>query len=253
MAECRRNLVECSQLIKCKTPSKLAPIDAHVCSAYHKFLSSLLRNHQQKLVTRCDKFFHLGESHCLSFAHHNLDISGKTFSIIPKLTLGAKAYHFASRQKNPYKSITEAHINSLPDCSNLLISYGEIDCRAHEGILKAQSTLKKPLEEIVVETVDGYVEWVLRKNIYKKHQLNFINVPAPTFKHHLSKQTNRNVSEVIWYFNNSLANKLDASKLKLIDVYQHTVDNSGFSNGVYHCDDTHLDSRIIPKINQIFS
>ena len=107
--------------------------------------------------------------------------------------------------------------------------------------------------EIVVETVDGYVEWVLRKNIDKKHKLNFINVPAPTYNHHLSKQTNRDVSDVILYFNNSLADKLDASNLKLVDVYQHTVDNSGFSNGLYHCDDTHLDSRIIPKINQMLS
>ena len=253
LAECRRNLSEYSQLKKCKIPPKLDPIDAHVCSAYHKFLSSLLRNKRQKLVTTYDKLFHLGESHCLSFAHHNIDISGKTFSIIPKLTLGAKAYHFASGKNNPYKSITEAHINSLPDCSNLIISFGEIDCRAHEGILKAQSTSKKPLKEIVVETVDGYVEWVLRKNIYKKHKLNFINVPAPTYKPHLSKQINRNVSDVIRHFNNSLADKLDTSNLKLVDVYQYTVDNSGFSNGLYHCDDTHLDSRIMPKINQILS
>ena len=63
-----------------------------------------------------------------------------------------------------------------------------------------------------------------------------------------TQQTNNKVSKIIEIFNAVLSKKTSNTKTNIVDVYSHTIGEKGFSNGLYHCDNKHLDSRIIPLI-----
>ena len=107
-----------------------------------------------------NKVYHLGESHCLSYAHRNITIGGSNFSIAPRITFGAKAFHFSRTKQDSFKAITKAHFVSLPKSSKVFLSYGEIDCRPNEGFISAATKLDKPLEELIDQTSRGLCSMV---------------------------------------------------------------------------------------------
>ena len=194
------------------------------------------------------KIYHVGESHCLSYAHSEFCIAGKRHVIIPKIIFGAKSYHFSTSSENPYKAITKSHLKNIPRGSKVFISFGEIDCRANEGIIKYIYKTGKSINEIINDTVNGYIEWFLKHNIVGRHKFYFFNIPAPMYDSKFTQQTNNKVSKIIEIFNAVLFKKTSNTKTNIVDVYSHTIGEKGFSNGLYHCDNKHLDSRIIPLI-----
>ena len=127
------------------------------------------------------KVYHLGESHSLSYAHRNIKIDGLNFKIVPRMTFGGKAFHFSSTKHDSFKAITKAHFLSLPQRSKVFLSYGEIDCRPNEGFISAARKLEKPIEQLITETVMGYVQWFLEQNDGQSNHLYFINIPAPVY------------------------------------------------------------------------
>ena len=70
--------------------------------------------------------FHFGDSHCLSYAYHSLKLDGITHTIVPKLIIGAKAFHFSNQNNNRYKTLLEINFQSIPKNSKVLLSFGEI-------------------------------------------------------------------------------------------------------------------------------
>ena len=76
---------------------RLKPKDKVFCSAYNSFIGKLLDANWDEEPASENKVYHLGESHCLSYAHRNITIGGSNFRITPRITFGAKAFHF-SRQ-----------------------------------------------------------------------------------------------------------------------------------------------------------
>lgn len=111
--------------------------DQHFCNAYSIFLSSLINEPRDIAIKDAPSIFHIGESHCLSFAHRDVSIDGCVHRIQPKLCLGIKAFHLAQSEKNKYKSLFNHHFISIPPQSNVFVSIGEIDCRPDEGIIEA--------------------------------------------------------------------------------------------------------------------
>ena len=65
-------------------------------------LSPHLKTDEQNIDL--DKIPHIGESHCLSFAHHNINIMNKQRTIQPVLVKGCKAWHLANDFNNLWKS-----------------------------------------------------------------------------------------------------------------------------------------------------
>ena len=176
------------------------------------------------------------------------------YYILPKITFGAKAYHFSNRLENRFKAITRFNLERIPRGTPVLISFGEIDCRVNEGIITASEKTGRKVSEIVDETVGGYVSWFLNENIANQHSQYFFNVPAPAYIPELSEGFNNKMAEVVSLFNAALSKKLQNLDEMMIDVYEHTRNDKGYSNGQYHCDGVHLDARIIPNIqNQINS
>ncbi|GJM13729.1 MAG: hypothetical protein DHS20C12_21320 [Pseudohongiella sp.] len=220
------------------------------CNAYTNFIDELIvRN--TFLQNPGNKFiYHIGESHCLSYAHLGLTKEEVPYTVAPRITFGAKAHHFALQEENIYKAITRINLRAMPNRSQVFISIGEIDCRITEGIILASTKNGNKIEEIVSNTVKGFVSWFLAENIDKQHDYFFLSVPAPTYLEEHSLEDNAEAARVVSLFNSTLRRELSNSRCGLIDVYELTKSEEGFSNGVYHCDKRHLDGRILNSIQK---
>ena len=241
----------CSKSLIAKLTSK----DKVFCSAYNHFLKELIKRPlvNEPTLSKKQTVFHLGESHCLSYAHRKIKIHGMDYTVEPRITFGGKAYHFSEEKENSFKAITKANFYSLPAVSKVFLSFGEIDCRQNEGFIYAAAKIKKPIEELVSDTVRGYVDWFLKINSSRNHILFFLNVPAPVYNEEYSVVVNKEVMNTIKLFNNLLNKAVLKYDLNIIDVHKFTVGNNGFSNGFFHIDNRHLSSDAIPQIEQQLS
>jgi hypothetical protein len=232
---------------------RLKPKDKVFCSAYNHFIGKLLDANWDEEPASENKVYHLGESHCLSYAHRNIAIDGSNFKIAPRITFGAKAFHFCRTTHDKFKAITKAHFVSLPQRSKIFLSYGEIDCRPNEGFISAARKLDKPIEELIDQTTEGYVQWFLEQNADQRHHLYFINVPAPVYDDKLTTDLNSEVASTVALFNAALKKHSLQHGFDTVDVFKFTAGKEGFSNGLFHIDNYHLGVKAIPEIERQLS
>ena len=232
--------------------TELKAKDRVFCSAYTSLLEKLIQTPFENGASFADDqtVFHVGESHCLSYAHRFIKIHGTDYTVVPKITFGGKAYHFSTQKENSYKAITGSNFDSLPDNSIVFISFGEIDCRPDEGFISAAKKHKKPIEDLVSDTVRGYVDWFVEQNQNKNHSLFFFNVPAPIYKKKYSTEVNGKVTSTIRLFNSLLHKTVLDHEFNIIDVNKFTAGKDGYSNGLFHIDGFHLSSEAIPLIEK---
>jgi len=214
--------------------------DEHFCNAYSIFLLSLISEPRKTVSKDLPQMFHIGESHSLSFANREIVINETAHRIHPKLCLGIKAFHLAQSKNNKYKSLFHHHFLSIPKQSNVFISIGEIDCRPDEGFITASKKTGNSIQQLVNKTVAGYLKHLEKLNCSKEHQIWLLNVPAPVEKAKFTKEQNQASADVVEMFNEALFDHTQKSTLKVVDVYSKTRGANGISNGIYHCDDTHL-------------
>jgi hypothetical protein len=237
------------------TPSAIAKLESKdqlFCSAYNHFLQKLIETPLVNKLSSVDvpTVFHLGESHCLSYGHKKIKIHGIDHTVAPRITFGGKAYHFSTGKENAFKAITKSNFASLPDNSKVFLSFGEIDCRQEEGFIPAASKLNMTIEDLVFETVKGYVGWFAEQNQNKNHSLFFLNVPAPIYNEKYSTKVNGKVTSTIKLFNSLLHKTVSDYSFNIIDVYKFTAGRDRFSNGLFHIDNRHISSDAIPEIEK---
>ena len=234
---------------------ELIPQDRVFCEAYSQLIAGLSGANQDEVLASDikDEVYHLGESHCLSYAHQNIMIGGYNFRVAPRITFGAKAFHFSRNRRDSFKAITRANFLSLPKSSRVFLSFGEIDCRPNEGFISAARKTKKSIEQLITETVFGYVQWFLEQNQDQNHQLYFLNVPAPAYDKNLTLDLNSEVARTVALFNAALKKHTLQHHLFIVDVFQLTVSKNGFSNERFHLDNRHLGAKAIPEIEQQFT
>ena len=232
---------------------RLKPKDKVFCSAYSSFIGKLLASNWDEEHASENKIYHLGESHCLSYAHRNIIIGGSNFRIVPRITFGAKAFHFSREKHDVFKAITKAHFSSLPKNSKVFLSFGEIDCRPNEGFISAATKLKNLLEEVIEQTTQGYVKWFSDQNAYQRHRLYFLGVPAPVYNNKHSADLNSEVARTVALFNAALKKYSLQHGFDMVDVFKFTASSEGFSNGLFHIDNYHLGSKAITEIEQQLS
>ena len=121
------------------TPEQLAKLkqkDQVFCSAYYEFLYRLIEAPlmMKPTITSHQTIFHVGDSHCLSYANKAIKFQGLHHKVIPRITFGGKAYHLSREKEDIFKAITKANLDSLPDMSKVFVSFGEIDCRPNEEL-----------------------------------------------------------------------------------------------------------------------
>ena len=234
--------------------SDLTLPDHKFCVAYYTFINELLGLKKMKYNPKSETIFHIGESHCLSFAYEQVKIGKNFYTVKPLITFGAKAFHFATKRNNKFKAITKLNFESIPKGSKVFLSFGEIDCRVDEGFIVASQKKDRKLKKIISNTVEGYIGWFLKLNEFTQHSLFFFNIPAPVFDINYSDQQNKYLSKIIREYNFQLKKLLSKYKLNLIDVFKKTNDSEGFSKGSYHIDNRHLSPIFLSEIqNQIIS
>ena len=244
-----QNFRACDQ----KLVANLHPKDKVFCSAYCGFLSALLTESLAEKRPDLDTgnlIYHIGESHCLSYAHRFINMNRKTFRIVPSITFGAKAHHFSKKSDDAYKAITMMTLASIPKGSEVFISFGEIDCRPNEGFISAATKLDQPLEDLIASTVEGYLQWFVQQNRTLRHRMYFLNVPAPIYNQRYSSTTNADVARVVSLFNSQVKKQVAHYELRTIDIFRFTLGQDGFSNGQFHIDQHHLGAKAIPEIER---
>tara|TARA_Y100001933_G_scaffold69010_1_gene70038 strand:- start:208 stop:2505 length:2298 start_codon:yes stop_codon:yes gene_type:complete len=241
-----QNFNQCDQ----KLLNMLKPRDRVFCTAFTNFLNKLIEspfNNPDKYVSN-NFIYHLGESHCLSYAHRIINMNSIPYHVVPKIVYGAKAYHFSKKRHNSYKTIMKVHIASIPKNSEVFISVGEIDCRPDEGFVVAAKKRNKPIEELISITVKEHLKWFSEHNKDQNHNIHFLNLPAPVYDKNLDKVINADVANTVALFNMFLAQHIVLHDFNLIDVYKFTVGKNGFSNNFFHIDNRHLSPKIITEI-----
>ena len=250
MNETTKSALALNQFKKCEAAQFeiLEHTDIKFCSGYNIFLNKLMPFNSKNHIIQKSKIYHLGESHCLSYAHQTIDINNRKFTIKPKITFGAKIYHLSKPENNHFKAVTELNFKSIPKKSKVFLSFGEIDCRFDEGFIKALSKTNVVKEKLIKNTIISYVNWIAELNVNKEHQIYFFNVPAPFFNTKYSTKLNNQMADIIKFYNQSLKQTVSDIGYRLIDVYKATSDPDGFSNNCYHVDGYHLGPAIIPCI-----
>lgn len=233
---------------------KLSAQDKNFCNTYFLYLTKLLCFNKLEEKSRSDLpvIYHFGESHCLSFAHQKISIFGKDHIIIPTITLGAKAYHFANTNQNIYKIVTKNKFCALPERSIVFLSFGEIDCRYDEGLINASKKNVIPQEKLAESTASDYVKFFHEINKKHKHRLYFLNVPAPTYRKNRTSEENQKVATIVSLFNRKLQQATTQYGYDLLDVHRISSGKNAFSNELYHVDTTHLGPQTIREIEHLF-
>ena len=214
--------------------------------AYFEFISLLYplleKKNEQPDV---DLIPHLGESHCLSFAHQTLSISSKLNQIQPVLITGGKAWHFANNQNNQWKSALTQQIKNHTYSDKVFISFGEIDCRKDEGILNYSIKYDKDIAEVCEETIKGYVNYmeeILSPNYSERY---YFGVAAPTRGKKLLDDIDVKRIKMVRLYNSILKKEVLSRSSNFLDVYKLTSNKDGINNNIHMCDDYHLSPKCL--------
>ena len=223
-------------------------------SAYVHFIDKFDQQHDLKgNQANNGNVFHLGDSHCLTYAYRSLTFDKTVQPILPKIIFGAKAWHFARAAPNQYKAIFNYHITKIPKGSKVFLSFGEIDCRREEGIIKALVTSESNCRAIVDRTVRGYVDFVFSACQNREINLIFFGVPAPvqsTDGTYLQDEKNLIQLEIIKTFNEILQSASKKLGGCFVDTFGFTSENNGKSNNKFHIDPFHLSSRTLSEVRK---
>ena len=214
---------------------------------YSKFINALypLLN---KEIQSLKKIPHIGESHCLSFAHQTISLSSEIKVIQPVLITGAKAWHFANNKNNQWKSSFNKQIKNHNYSDEVFISFGEIDCRKVEGILFYAIKQNKNISEVCKKTIKGYLDYmekILSSNYLRRY---YFGIAAPTRSEKLLDELDKKRVEIIKKYNIFLKKEVLSRNAYFVDVYGLTSNKDGENNNLYMCDKTHLSPKCLSNL-----
>ena len=83
-----------------------------------------------------------------------------------------------------------------------------------------------------------------------QHKPYFLTIPAPIDSSRYSQLKNQERSEVTNLFNEILRTECQKLKVEYIDIYKWTLVNSLRSDGLFHCDGIHLNTRVFSYVKR---
>ena len=192
-----------------------------------------------------EKIPHIGESHCLSFAHQTLSMSSKVKKIQPVMITGGKAWHFSNSKNNNWKESLTQQIKNHTYSNEILISFGEIDCRKNEGILSYVMKKDKDISEVCKKTINGYLNHMELSLSFQYPKRFYFGVPAPTIKEESQDELDKKRIELIKIYNLILKKEVLSRGAYFLDVYDLTSNLNGENNNKYMCDKIHLSPKCL--------
>lgn len=213
---------------------------------YHNFLSKILNNPTSDFIKPdteyVEKLFVVGDSHTLSSHGLHVNFMGIDFLCEASLIKGCKQWDLAKSGPNQFKNHLEIVLRKIPINSNVLLSFGEIDCRFDSGIIKnKEKNPRKSIDDIIEKTVNGFIIYISELNKEFNHNLIFQAVPCPNLQLMYYAEGNyQELNYVINSFNILLKRKVKEIGQHYLDIHSLTNRGDGFSNNKYHVDGYHL-------------
>lgn len=210
---------------------------------YILYLCIFWQKNQSLYASPCpEKCIIIGESHCLSPAGTNFILSTLAHGEA-RFIMGVKMHHLGAKKPNYRQNVFRLHVGTLAPNQQLLITIGEIDCRADEGIWAYAGDHNKDPLSVASETVGAYIAFL--KNVLHKHRSDLITiqgVPAPAKElDKISGEKERKLYlDMISCVNDKLKQEAFSLGWSFLDVYAATVSANGSSNGEWHLDTHHL-------------
>lgn len=211
--------------------------------AYSLFFTGLLQHNQDKSdVSNLNRLYVIGESHSLPYSnrvieHHNQLKLCKSLWIS-----GCKQWHLGNAAANLYKAAVQHHFQSIPKCSAVLMTIGEIDCRPNEGIVAfIHKNPQQDLVQVTNKTISMYLDWLLMMNSETQHQIIVSGVPASNINlDELMLISKSEFTGFLGAFNQVLQYESIQRGFEFLDIYTMTNQGDGSSNGKWHIDEFHL-------------
>lgn len=233
-----------------RPPADVADRHAHNMRAFESFLARLAAYRSAKTAvfrSRAEKkIYAIGDSHILSYANTTLNLGGVPHRVCADWLLSDQAWKFAEGKPNRFVAAFKSITGALPRHSLVLCSFGEIDCRLADGIMKfAQTTGREP-KTVVADEVRHYVASVVCMAKARDLQLFFLGTPAPhpaaaaAGDIRLSPRDRRLHATIVETFNRELRRAATAAGRAFVDLYGLTVGRDGFTHGRLHLDPIHL-------------
>ncbi len=199
----------------------------------------------QKEQSNYSNLTHIGDSHCMSFSHQFTILKSKKRKLIPLYIRGAKAWHFANKKMNLWKASFTEQIKNHNYSKELLISFGELDCRKGEGILPFSIKYNKEIFEVCKKTINGYLNYMENHlgSLYSNRY--YFGIPAPVGAEGVKDELDKKRIELIRVYNALLKKEVLSRGSSFLDVYELTADKNGENNILYMCDDIHLSPKCL--------
>ncbi|WDE00528.1 tetratricopeptide repeat protein [Thalassomonas actiniarum] len=199
-----------------------------------------LRKKPEAQVPGHQVIYVIGESHALGLHDQIFRCGDSSYQGRVKFIKGIQMHHLAGEGDNKYKYYLRRHLGSIEDNASVLFTIGEIDCRIGKGLSLAAKKLRRPLDELIDQTVKGYIEYIklsLQTKPIKKVYIQ--GIPAPNIEKYPWLDLAGHV-RLIQKVNVLLKSQVLAQQWFFIDVYAATSDVSGWSHGKRHLDACHL-------------
>lgn len=227
--------------------------DPYFLRIYNEFLRDLLayRAEHAALYAAAEastKMHVIGESHCLTAAYLCVQQGDKKAILVPHLIMGAKAYAFTVEGDSVWKYTLSEIIRSAPKEAILLVGFGELDCRAREGIMEQyRRNPDYAFETEIAALCAAYVKFVKIAQLRRAAPTYIVGVPAPSrvVADDLQPGEAPLFLEVFRLFNAALAVEAGRQELGFIDLYAATADVDGWAKPDVHLDHVHLKPAIV--------
>ena len=217
--------------------------------SYRDYIEALLsfRDSRADLyTTSAENTLHLvGDSHSLAPAHTSVALDGRLYRVRPHTVIGAKVWHLArgvnsrsSLQRTTFERVA-AH---LPAGEPVVAIFGEIDCRAREGLfpyLRDHPDVDRTAH--IRRVAEAYVATLADTLAAGGRRVLVCGVPAPARIN--ANKAGAHVDSylaMIAMFNTEMRAAANAANLRFIDPYTATADPDGVSNGLWRLDTVHL-------------
>jgi hypothetical protein len=203
----------------------------------------------------------IGDSHASFFSGEDRiqpdcpDSAKSCISLFRVLKIGSPLAYNLSRggtRTRGRESLFNVLESSVPANSNVMLIFGEIDCRAH--VIKQSQFRNVPLAEVICDLLQEYFS-VVQEVVAMGHSVVVYNavpsrIKAPTKSSQdpdyvaVGSCLQRNAATRL--FNQGLAAHCEKSGINFLSTFDALVDANGLTNTWYYFDTIHLSQRAMP-------
>ena len=228
------------EILKSKNKSVKHDVTYHILLEslifWHRLTDYQSNNHFRK------RLHVIGDSHALSSNRLSIENLKEGFLCKVHWIAGCKQWHLGNSSPNHYKEQFERVLRSLPCKAITLLSFGEIDCRLDDGIIKHLNKHPSKIQSALIKsTIEDYLMYLFKITNINSIDVIIQGVPCPNINSIKAKKIDLSIHvNFIKMFNYELSSQSKKIGFKYLDLHKLTDRGDGYSNGVWHIDKYHL-------------